>query len=298
DAEIWESILQDYHEQARKYPYMLKTKIRAGIPSHLRRRLWRVMCDADTDHWGSVYNNLLKQEIDPELERIIKVDVQRTFRSAEIFREEEGVGQTRLTNVLKAFSVYDTECGYCQGLNCVVAPLIIEGMSEVEAFSVLIRLMEDIKISSATGRSKFPLRSLFIESLVGLHQILRFHDELVKIRLPVLYEHFERHEIDATKYAQTWFLTLFSYQVPIPFVLRIMDIILSENAFETLLRFSLALLRRNQSLLFELSDMEAIVGVLKTSAIFKSYESNPEEWVEDAMEMTEYVIPYLASQSS
>jgi len=69
---------------------------------------------------------------------LIGKDVGRSFPNVDMFREKDGEGQRMLGNVLKAFSLYDEEIGYCQGLGFVVGPLLMH-MSESEAFCVLVR---------------------------------------------------------------------------------------------------------------------------------------------------------------
>lgn len=52
-----------------------------------------------------------------------------------LFRDKSGPGQTQLSNVLKAFSVYNTQVGYCQGMGFVVALLLMH-LDEEDAFWV------------------------------------------------------------------------------------------------------------------------------------------------------------------
>lgn len=69
-------------------------------------------------------------------EQLIGKDVGRT--GLEMFRQEGGEGQQLLGRVLRAFSLYDTQIGYCQGLGFLVGPLLMH-MGEKEAFCVLVR---------------------------------------------------------------------------------------------------------------------------------------------------------------
>jgi len=58
------------------------------------------------------YANYLKETSSSE--RAIKRDLGRTFPSHEFFADGSGVGQGNLFNVLKAYSLHDTDVGYCQ----------------------------------------------------------------------------------------------------------------------------------------------------------------------------------------
>ncbi|VDN13629.1 unnamed protein product [Dibothriocephalus latus] len=46
--------------------------------------------------------------------RQIDLDINRTFRSTTFFREAFGPRQQALFNILSAYSVYNSEVGYCQ----------------------------------------------------------------------------------------------------------------------------------------------------------------------------------------
>lgn len=48
---------------------------------------------------------------------------------------EDSVGQKKLYNLLKAYSVFDSEVGYCQGLSFVVGPIITQDViSDIKIF--------------------------------------------------------------------------------------------------------------------------------------------------------------------
>ena len=58
----------------------------------------------------------------------------RTFPAHEFFKEEGGVGQDALYKLNKAYSVYDAEVGYCQGLSFLVAALLLH-VSHLPSFT-------------------------------------------------------------------------------------------------------------------------------------------------------------------
>ncbi len=49
-------------------------------------------------------------------------DVERTFLAHSYFREQST--KTALYNICKAYSIYDVDVGYCQGLSFVAAMLL------------------------------------------------------------------------------------------------------------------------------------------------------------------------------
>lgn len=64
------------------------------------------------------------------------------FPAHEKFRETGGGGQDALYKVSRAYSVYDTEIGYCQGLSFIAATLLLH-MPEEEAYVLLVAIMYD-----------------------------------------------------------------------------------------------------------------------------------------------------------
>lgn len=56
---------------------------------------------------------------------MIQRDIHRTFPAHKRFKETGGSGQDALFKVSKAYAVYDTEVGYCQGLSFIAASLLI-----------------------------------------------------------------------------------------------------------------------------------------------------------------------------
>lgn len=75
----------------------------------------------------TTYSTLLKQTSPHE--KAIMRDLSRTFPNHEYFKEGgepgTGTGQENLFNVVKAYSLYDEDVGYCQGLQFIVGPLLL-----------------------------------------------------------------------------------------------------------------------------------------------------------------------------
>lgn len=76
--------------------------------------------------------------------RQIDLDVNRTYRDTRMFRERYGREQRALFNVLCAYSIYNSEVGYCQGMSQVAA-LLLMYMEEEDAFWALSQLMTNTK---------------------------------------------------------------------------------------------------------------------------------------------------------
>ena len=57
-------------------------------------------------------------------EAIILMDMQRTYLGHNFFHEKES--RDSLYKICKAYSIYDDEVGYCQGLSFIIAVLLLQ----------------------------------------------------------------------------------------------------------------------------------------------------------------------------
>lgn len=123
DWDFWTALIQDYTAVATKLPHLLAAKLQQGLPSKLRGLVWQSMSQASSTYLETMYSQLLSES--SPYDKIIQRDLSRTFPGVELFKEENGHGQTMLWNVLKAYSLYDPLVGYCQGLGFLVGPLLM-----------------------------------------------------------------------------------------------------------------------------------------------------------------------------
>ncbi|MGH0125224.1 UNVERIFIED_CONTAM: hypothetical protein FKN15_058913 [Acipenser sinensis] len=139
-------------------------------------------------------------------------------RDAEERRREErytalierlGAGQLSLYNLLKAYSLLDSEVGYCQGLSFVAGVLLLH-MSEEDAFEMLKFLMYDVGL-----RKQYRPDMIILQ--IQMYQLSRLLHDYHRD----LYNHLEEHEIGPSLYAAPWFLTMFASQFPLGFVARV-----------------------------------------------------------------------------
>lgn len=77
----------------------------------------------------------------------------RCFRDHECFCERYSTKQQQLFNVLVAYSCYNSELGYCQGMSSVAGVLLMY-LGEEEAFWALHTLMIDKKVSQKNLQTK------------------------------------------------------------------------------------------------------------------------------------------------
>ena len=81
----------------------------------LRGEIWKLLCKvhhSKSQYKRGIINKFIEQE-DPQVVRKINKDLSRTFPGNPEFKLPADSGQNRLYNVLKAYSAYDPETGYC-----------------------------------------------------------------------------------------------------------------------------------------------------------------------------------------
>uniref|UniRef100_A0A8C7Y2L6 TBC1 domain family member 4 n=1 Tax=Oryzias sinensis TaxID=183150 RepID=A0A8C7Y2L6_9TELE len=211
----------------------------------LRHRLPQRQLAPDTP-----YHDLLKQLTAQQ--HAILVDLGRTFPTHQYFSAQLGAGQLSLYNLLKAYSLLDTEVGYCQGISFVAGVLLLH-MSEDQAFDMLKFLMYDLGI-----RRQY--RPDMVSLQIQMYQLSRLLHDYHRD----LYSHFEEHDICPSLYAAPWFLTLFASQFPLGFVSRIFDFVFVQGT-EVVFKVALCLLGSHEKEIIECDSFESIVDFLKTA---------------------------------
>ncbi|KAI8337225.1 rab-GTPase-TBC domain-containing protein [Chlamydoabsidia padenii] len=257
-----ETVKRQQHQQ-------LHDHLCTGVPPSLRGIMWQVFSSSrQTDHDTRklIYRKLLK-ETSPH-QKIIQRDLSRTFPTHTFFRQRDGNGQEMLFNVIKAYSLYDPQVGYCQGLPFIVGCLLLQ-MPDEAAFCVLVDLMND-----------YGLRGHFTPKMELLHERLYQFDELLKSHLPPLHRHLEAQGIRSTMFASQWFMTLFAYRGPLDLAFRVLDMIFTENT-SIILNVALALMQKNQSTLLSL-EFEGLLAFLG-SDVFNAYQNDGEGFVRNAL---------------
>ncbi|KAK9855364.1 hypothetical protein MYU51_002835 [Penicillium brevicompactum] len=191
-----------------------------------------------------------------KLEKVIRRDLGARTSYAKYFVSQGS--QEGLFGLCKAYALYDEGVGYAQGMNFIAMPLLFN-MDEVDAFAMLVKLM-----------NKYSLRDMFIQDMPGLHRSLYQYERLLEDLEPALYCHLRRRGVPPQLYATQWFLTLFAYRFPLQLVLRIYDLIFEEGLETTILKFGVAIMRRNSEALLGMKDMSALTTFLK-ERLFDAY---------------------------
>lgn len=132
--EEWYPIMTQDWEGKR--PKTLASLVRMGIPEKLRDKMWQRLANVENNtNLIDAYRLLLTKET--KCENVIQRDINRTFPANKFFKEIGGSGQDALFKVSKAYAVYDTEVGYCQGLTFIAASLLLHVSQMCERFFIL-----------------------------------------------------------------------------------------------------------------------------------------------------------------
>ena len=131
----------------------------------------------------------------------------------------------------------------------------------------------------------YDLRSCFLPDLSGLHLRIFQFQQLLSRHLPRLTAHLESLQIEPL-YVSQWFLSFFAVTCPLPMLLRIYDVILTEGASQTLMRVALSLMRRNKDKILNCTEIEDVMQLLLSRELWDTYGCNADDLVNDFVGLT------------
>ncbi|XP_041059312.1 USP6 N-terminal-like protein isoform X1 [Carcharodon carcharias] len=231
-------------------------RIYKGIPLQLRGEVWSLLLEIQKIKLEKkdLYDKLKSRArtISPDI-RQIDLDVNRTYRDHIMFRERYGVKQQALFHVLAAYSMYNTEVGYCQGMSQITA-LLLMYLNEEDAFWALVRLLSDTKHS---------MHGFFVPGFPKLLRFQEHHDRILKKFMPKLKQHLDSQDVFTTLYTMKWFFQCFLDRTPFTLTLRLWDIYMLEGD-RILTAMSYTILKLHKKHLMKLS-MEDLIEFLQES---------------------------------
>ncbi|XP_042855971.1 TBC1 domain family member 1-like isoform X2 [Penaeus japonicus] len=257
-VQAWELMLSRPH--VRIDSNILHSGVKQGVPKAIRGNVWELLIHQhmsrnpkvvpQVSNYNTPFESMIKDLTSQH--HAILIDLGRTFPTHPYFMQTLGPGQLALFNVLKAYSLLDSDVGYCQGLSFVGGVLLLHAEDEI-AYNLLKHIMYVMGC-----RRQY--RPDFIGLQVQMYQLSRLlHDQLRK-----LYDHLESHEVTPQLFAAPWFLTMFASQFPLSFVVRVFDILFLEG-MEAIFRVALVLLRTHEEALLACDSFEQIMDYMKTS---------------------------------
>ena len=254
DWDLWTRVVEDYNAVIQQDQAGLIEAVARGIPKSFRGIVWQSVARSKNVLMEELYLHLKTEK--SMHEKAIKRDLTRTS----FFTKVEAVEKAgELFNVIKAYSNFDPDVGYTQGMAFIAIPLIMN-MTESECFCLLVTLMKE-----------YDLREMFCPQMKGLHLLLYQFDRLLEQKLPLLFNHLARQGVRSLMYASQWFLTFFSYKFPLDVVLRIFDLIITQGT-EALIQLAVNLVLRNEQSVLLLK-FDALLEFLKLR-LFNIYVSD------------------------
>ncbi|XP_034019017.1 USP6 N-terminal-like protein [Thalassophryne amazonica] len=234
----------------------LVRRIYKGIPLQLRGEVWGLLLDIPKmkQEKKDFYEKLKASArgLSPDI-RQIDLDVNRTYRDHVMFMNRYDVKQQALFHVLTAYSIYNREVGYCQGMSQITALLLIY-LNEEDAFWALVKLLSG---------HKHAMHGFFVPGFPKLMRFQEHHDRILKKMIPKLKQHLDNQEVFTSLYTMKWFFQCFLDRTPFTLTLRIWDIYILEGE-RVLPAMSYTILKLHRKHLMKLS-MEELVEFLQVS---------------------------------
>uniref|UniRef100_A0A6B2L6V7 Rab-GAP TBC domain-containing protein n=1 Tax=Arcella intermedia TaxID=1963864 RepID=A0A6B2L6V7_9EUKA len=171
--------------------------------------------------------------------------MKRTFANHRFFKTPEG--RDKLFNILKAYSVYNKEVGYCQGMSYVCATLLIQ-LDEKETFWAFTKLMETFH------PFYHPSMAALVEGNNVFWKLLKYHN-------PTVHAHLEQLQAQVMIFVTKWYLTLFTDLNNWRTVLRLWDIIIYEGKM-SVHKIGLALFKCCSEEIMNCTSIETLVPLM------------------------------------
>ncbi|XP_053251293.1 uncharacterized protein LOC128417083 [Podarcis raffonei] len=236
-------------------------RVYKGIPLQVRGQVWSLLLDIENikmENEGK-YEKMKEQakSFSSEIKQI-DLDVNRTFRNHIMFRDRYGVKQQALFHVLSAYSVYNTEVSYCQGMSQIAAILLMY-LNEEDAFWALAQLLTN---------QRHAMHGFFIPGFPKLQRFQAHHEAILSKLFPKLKKHMDKEQMSTGIYTTKWFLQCFIDRTPFTLTLRLWDIyILEGERVLTAMAYTILKLHKKRLLKMTLEDLreflqEKIAGSL------------------------------------
>ncbi|XP_069044149.1 TBC1 domain family member 10B [Lepisosteus oculatus] len=228
----WLDMFNNWDKWVSRRFQKVKLRCRKGIPSSLRAKAWQFLSNSKEvmDQNPGKFEALEREPGDPKWLDIIEKDLHRQFPFHEMFAARGGHGQQDLYRILKAYTVYRPEEGYCQAQAPVAAVLLMHMPAE-QAFWCLVQICEKY------------LPGYYSAGLEAIQLDGEIFFSLLRRVCPMAYRHLKKFKIDPILYMTEWFMCVYSRTLPWACVLRVWDMFFCEGV-KIIFRVGLVLLRQ------------------------------------------------------
>ncbi|TRY98220.1 hypothetical protein DNTS_035191 [Danionella cerebrum] len=206
----WLDMFRNWDKWILRRFQKVKMRCRKGIPSSLRAKAWQLLSNSEElllSNPGK-FEELEQEQGDPKWLDIIEKDLHRQFPFHEMFAARGGHGQQDLYRILKAYTIYRPDEGYCQAQAPVAAVLLMHMPAE-QAFWCLVQICEKY------------LPGYYSAGLEAIQLDGEIFFSLLRRVCPMAYRHLKKFKIDPILYMTEWFMCVFSRTLPWSCVLRV-----------------------------------------------------------------------------
>lgn len=123
----------------------------------------------------------------------------------------------RLVSVLEAYSIYDPEIGYCQGMSDLLSPILVVMEDDYEAFWCFVGFMRK-------ARQNFRLDE------IGIRRQLGVVSRIIRSKDVNLYRHLEKLQAEDCLFVYRWVLVLFRREMSFEQSVALWEVVWAEQA--------------------------------------------------------------------
>ncbi|KAJ8284314.1 hypothetical protein COCON_G00031640 [Conger conger] len=247
----WLEMFNNWDKWVSRRFQKVKLRCRKGIPSSLRAKAWQLLSNSEEllDANPGKFEELDREQGDHKWLDIIEKDLHRQFPFHEMFAARGGHGQQDLYRILKAYTVYRPEEGYCQAQAPVAAVLLMHMPAE-QAFWCLVQICEKY----LPGYYSAGLEAIQLDGEIFFSILRRV--------CPMAYRHLKKFKIDPILYMTEWFMCIFSRSLPWGCVLRVWDMFFCEGV-KVVFRVGLVLLKQMLGSVEKLRELQGMYETME-----------------------------------
>uniref|UniRef100_A0A8C1WY41 TBC1 domain family, member 10b n=1 Tax=Cyprinus carpio TaxID=7962 RepID=A0A8C1WY41_CYPCA len=247
----WLDMFRNWDKWISRRFQKVKMRCRKGIPCSLRSKAWQLLSNSQEllDSNPGKFEELEQEQGDPKWLDIIEKDLHRQFPFHEMFAARGGHGQQDLYRILKAYTVYRPDEGYCQAQAPVAAVLLMHMPAE-QAFWCLVQICEKY------------LPGYYSAGLEAIQLDGEIFFSLLRRVCPMAYRHLKKFKIDPILYMTEWFMCIFSRTLPWSCVLHVWDMFFCEGV-KIVFRVGLVLLKQMLGSVDKLRELQGMYETME-----------------------------------
>ncbi|KAK2964777.1 putative TBC1 domain family member 2A [Blattamonas nauphoetae] len=217
----------------------LKPTIRQHLPHSYRFSIWSQLISTRSKIPRVSIDSILSKHLNEETQALLDIekDLNRTFPTHSLFLSDDY--RNKLRRTLQAYSFLYPSIGYCQSMSLIVGTLLFVFTDIDDIFNAFIYVMSLIP-------------QYHIPSMLPLRVDLEVLADLVQSYITRVHNAFSSCSIPLSALVSSWFLSLFSNDLPMETTLRVWDCLLIEGD-KILFRVALGWLKMNEDIVIDIA---------------------------------------------